>query len=193
MAAGGTGITEHDGRRSMTSLDGTFADSRFDGDDRFGYVEVGTARRRQNSLWLAFVSLQGIQVETDAFTESSDSDFAVSVDGMKGESLRSMTGFSLSQLAPTPIGAATTQLRLGWLHEYLDESQDANTTLYAVDVAAQDILAVQSADTGRDWVSIGLQLDWAILFGGQLTTAYQGNINTQSAFHGGFIGSRWLW
>ncbi len=193
MATGGGGFANHEGRRNMTGLSGTFANSNFDGTNQFGLVEAGTVRYTQDSIFLTFVSLQGARVETDSFSEISDSPFAVNVNAMSSESLRSMTGFSFSKTAATSIGPATSQVRLGWLHEFLDETRQATTMIAGTSLAATGPLLVQSAETGTDWLSLGLQLDWAILMGGELTTAYQGNVNNQSSFHGGFVGARWIW
>ncbi|GAB5513737.1 MAG: hypothetical protein Rhob2KO_14620 [Rhodopirellula baltica] len=192
IGAGGFGFQDYSAERSLSAFGaGESASSQFDGSDQFAYVEAGTALTGVDSVLLSFVSLQGIRVETDAVTETGASEFGLSVNGMDEDSIRSMVGLSFSKSNMTGIGMATTQIRGGWLHEFGDTTRVAATRL--TDATVQSDFAVQSADTGRDWLSVGGQVDWAILFGGQLTLAYQGNLNDRSAFQSGLVGARWLW
>ncbi|PHQ32282.1 autotransporter family protein [Rhodopirellula bahusiensis] len=191
FGSGGFGIQEHSIDRSMSVLQpGTTATSESDGTAQFASVELGTVHRSEDWLWLSFVSLQGVQADLDGETESGDSDFRLTASDVDGESLRSMVGVSLAGTNQTGLGPATTQLRFGWLHEFLDDQQSGINAVQAV--APVDFLA-QSADTGRDWLSLGAQLDWGFVLGGQFTLAYQGNLNSDSTFQSGMVGTRWIW
>ncbi|WP_430453668.1 autotransporter domain-containing protein [Rhodopirellula europaea] len=192
VGAGGFGFQDYSTDRSLSEFGlGESASSQFDGTDQFAYVEAGTALTGGDSALLSFLSLQGIRVETDAASETGASEFGLSINGMNEDSIRSMVGLSFSKSNMTGLGMATTQIRGGWLHEFGDTRRIAANRLTAA-VTPSDF-AVQSADTGRDWLSLGGQVDWAILFGGQLTLAYQGNLNDRTAFQSGLVGARWLW
>ncbi|WP_047815093.1 autotransporter family protein [Rhodopirellula islandica] len=189
--AGGYGFQDHSIHRGMSSLEpGTSADGESDGTAQFGAVEIGTVHRGQNWLWLSFVSLQGVQADADGETETGDSEFVLTSSDVDGESLRSMVGVSLAGTNQTGLGPATTQLRFGWLHEFLDDQQSG---IHEVQAVAPTEFLVQSANTGRDWLSIGTQLDWGFVLGGQFTLAYQGNLNSDSTFQSGMVGTRWIW
>ncbi|MBB3208490.1 hypothetical protein FHS27_004319 [Rhodopirellula rubra] len=191
MAMGGFGFQDHEVERSMSAFTtGAFAESEIDGNDQFVSVELGTAHSVANTLWLSFVSLQGIRVELDPVEESGPSDFDLLVCGLEDDSLRSMIGLSLAQTNGTALGPATTQVRLGWLHEFLDQQRTAQT---AIEGGTPEFYDLRSTEAGRDWLSVGAQLDWGFFLGGQFTLAYQGNLNTQSAFQSGLIGTRWHW
>ncbi|MFG0255213.1 MAG: autotransporter outer membrane beta-barrel domain-containing protein, partial [Rhodopirellula sp. JB053] len=175
VGAGGFGFQDYAAERSLSEFGaGETARSKFDGSDQFAYVEAGTALTSIDSVLLSFISLQGIRVQTDALSETGASEFGLSVDAMDEESFRSMVGLSFSRSNMTGLGMATTQIRGGWLHEFSDTTQLATTRLSSAVTPAD--FSVQSSDTGRDWLSIGTQVDWAILFGGQLTLAYQGQL-----------------
>ncbi|WP_246146198.1 autotransporter family protein [Rubripirellula lacrimiformis] len=192
VGASGFGFQDHSVERSLSEFGaGQSAGSKFDGTDQFAYVEAGTALTAGDSVLLSFVSLQGIHVETDSAVETGTSEFSLSVNGLDEDSIRSMVGLSISKSNMTGIGMATTQIRGGWLHEFGDTTRITANRLNA-SITPSDF-RVQSSDTGRDWLSVGGQLDWAILFGGQLTLAYQGNLNQHTAFQSGLIGARWLW
>ncbi len=191
LGMGGFGFQNHEVQRSTDSFNqGTFATSDIDGTDQFASLEIGTPIVSEDTVWLSFMSLQGVTVELDAAEESGPSDFDLLVSGIDDDSLRSMIGFSLSKTNGTALGPATTQIRLGWLHEFLNQQRIVQT---AVEAVAPVFYDVRSTDPGRDWISAGAQLDWGFILGGQFTLAYQGNLNSQSAFQSGLIGTRWHW
>ncbi|TWU48759.1 Autotransporter beta-domain protein [Rubripirellula tenax] len=192
LGAGGFGYQDHDVKRSTDVFTAdSQASSSLDGTDQFGYVECGLAHGSYDTMWLNFVSLQGIRVDLDSAAETGGSDFNLNVNGIDDNSLRSMVGFSLSKSNPTALGPATTQVRVGWLHEFFDDNRQAQTLLSSAAITNQ--YSVESASVDRDWLSLGGQLDWGFLLGGQFTLAYQGNINTRSAFQTGLAGVRWMW
>ncbi|WP_404307092.1 autotransporter family protein [Neorhodopirellula lusitana] len=192
FGASGFGFQDHEVNRSLSALGAVDrATSDFDGSDVFNYLELGTAYNGENSLLLLFTSLQSIQTQLDGAAETGGGEFAVSTAEIDEDSLRSMIGASLSKTGMTGIGAATTQVRVGWLHEFNDSQRDVQTVITSADVPAG--FAVQSTDAGRDWLSLGGQLDWSLLQNGHLTLAYQGNLNSGSSFQSGFGGVRWRW
>ncbi|EMI18430.1 serine protease [Rhodopirellula maiorica SM1] len=192
VAAGGAGTQDYEVRRSLSALEGSdFAESRFDGSSQFGYFEIGTLFSHAATLWSPYLALHTTRVELDAITETGDADFALINDGGSGESLRSVLGLSLNQSAPTPLGIATTRLRFGWMHEYLDESetflsQVANGGTPTGSLEDRGVMA------GDDWAILRAQVDMGVLLGGQFTVAYLGQANSDSSFNSLLAGTRWI-
>ncbi|WP_236620885.1 autotransporter outer membrane beta-barrel domain-containing protein [Rhodopirellula sallentina] len=190
LGTGGFGFHQHSIARSMSALQsGTSANNELDSDDQFVSVEIGTFFETTRWLWSSFASVQAAQANLDGGSETGDSDFLLNTSSIDGESLRSMLGGTLTGSNLTGLGNATTQVRLGWLHEYLDHYQTVVSTVQDGGQA----MTIQSADTGRDWLSLGAQLDWGVILGGQFTLAYQANLNTQSTFQSGMVGGQWYW
>ncbi|GAA4473409.1 autotransporter outer membrane beta-barrel domain-containing protein [Novipirellula rosea] len=193
VAAGGAGVQDYEVRRSLSALDGSdFAESHFDGSAQFGYVELGTLFASHSTLlWSPYVALHTTRVELDAIRETGDDDFALINGGGSGESLRSVLGLSLNQSAPTPLGIATTRLRFGWMHEYLDESETFVSQV-ANGGTATGSLEDRGVMAGDDWAILRAQVDMGILLGGQFTVAYQGQANSDSSFNSLLAGTRWI-
>lgn len=190
FGSGGYGYQDHSIDRSMSVLQtGTSAQSDLDGNDQFASIEVGSVMSSDDWLWLSFISLQGAQADLGAASETGDSDFVLDTTAIDGQSLRTTVGCSLAGTNATQLGPATTQLRFGWMHEYLDDQQ---MTIATVRANGND-MNTRSAETGRDWLSLGAQLDWGMILGGQMTFAYQGNLNSKSTFQSGLVGTRWIW
>ncbi len=191
VAAGGAGIQDYEVRRSLSALDGSdFAESNFDGSAQFGYVELGTLFSKHSILWSPYVALHSTRVELDPITETGDADFALTNLGSAGDSLRSVLGLSLNQSAPTPLGVATTRIRFGWMHEYLDESTTFHSQVAAADTV--DGLLDRGVMPGDDWAILRAQVDMGVLLGGQFTVAYQGQANSDSSFNSLLAGTRWI-
>lgn len=192
VAAGGAGTQDYDVRRSLSAMEGSgYAESRFDGSSQFGYFEIGTLFSHAATLWSPYVALHTTRVELDAIRETGDDDFALINGGGSGESLRSVLGLSLNQSAPTPLGIATTRLRFGWMHEYLDESETFVSQV-ANGGTATGSLEDRGVMAGDDWAILRAQVDMGILLGGQFTVAYQGQANSDSSFNSLLAGTRWI-
>ncbi len=192
VAAGGAGTQDYDVRRSLSAMEGSgYAESRFDGSSQFGYFEIGTLFSHAATLWSPYLALHTTRVELDAIRETGDDDFALINGGGSGESLRSVLGLSLNQSAPTPLGIATTRLRFGWMHEYLDESETFVSQV-ANGGTATGSLEDRGVMAGDDWAILRAQVDMGILLGGQFTVAYQGQANSDSSFNSLLAGTRWI-
>jgi uncharacterized protein with beta-barrel porin domain len=188
LAAGGAGAQNYDVRRSLTALEGSsFAESSFDGSAQFGYFELGYA-----ALWTPYLSLHTTRVDLDSITETGDPDFALINNGGDGDSLRGVLGIALYKSAPTPIGMATTRLRFGWMHEYLDESQTFVSQV-AGGGTPTGALMDRGVTPGRDWGFVRMQVDLGTLLGGQFTVAYQGQYNSDSSFNSLLGGTVWVY
>ncbi len=189
VAAGGAGVQNYDVRRSLTAFDGSsFAESSFDGSSQFGYFELGT---NYVGPWTPYLALHTTRVDLDSITETGDADFALLNNGGEGESLRGVLGLSLTQSGLTPIGIATTRLRFGWLHEYLDASETFVSQV-ANGGTPTGALTDRGVDPGIDWAFVRMQVDLGVLLGGQFTVAYEGQYNSDSSFNALLGGTRWV-
>ncbi len=189
--AGGGGQT-YDVRRSLSEVPGASSvESSFSGSSRYGYLEVGKAFGAGPVLWLPHLGLQSLYTDLNSVRESGDPDFALNVNADDFDSLRSLVGMDLQKSGPTELGPATTRLRLGWFHEYLD-----NTSTLAAqfqNAGATTPFDSRSVDAGRDWATVGVQLDWMTIWGGRVSGGYQGFYNSDTTFHLGSIGSTWMY
>lgn len=157
---------------------------------RYGYLELGKAVGAGSMLWLPHVGLQSLYTDLNSVRESGNSDFGLNVKASDRDSLRSLLGIDVQQSAPTGLGPATTRLRLGWFHEYLDNTSVLANQFQNANATTQ--FDSRSVNAGSDWASVGLQLDWGTFWGGRLSGGYQGFYNSGTTFHLGSIGSTWL-
>lgn len=186
IASGGGGVQKYGVRRLLTAFDGSeFAASTFDGQSGFGYFEFGPS---YGAYCRPYLAMHATRVELDAITESGDADFALSNNGGAGDSLRGIMGFAVNKSNLTPIGLATTRLRIGWSHEYLDLSE---TIVSAVPSGGS--LTDIGVNAGSDWAFVRTQLDWFALVGGQFTLAYEGQFNSNSSYNTLLGGVRWVY
>ena len=190
MAAGGAGTQSYEVRRSLSQFVGsTFAESTFDGSSQFGYFEIGT-----NYLgpWTPYVASHLTRVALDPITETGDVTYALINSGGEGDSFRGVLGLSYQESALTPLGIATTRLRFGWLHEYLDASETFVSQI-ANGGTPTGTLTDQGAAPGIDWGFVRAQVDMGTLLGGQLSCAYEGQFNSDSSFNALLGGARWVY
>ncbi len=187
LAIGGAGLQNYDVRRSLTALEGSsFVESSFAGSAQFGYFELGYARP-----WTPYGALHTTRVELDAITETGDPDFALINDGGAGDSLRGVLGIAINESGVTPIGIATTHLRFGWMHEYLDQAETVVSQI-AGGGTPTGSLEDRGVAAGTDWGFVRMQVDWGVLLGGQCMIAYQGHFNTNSSFNALVGGIGWV-
>ena len=193
IASGGAGTQNYDVWRSLDAFEGSeFAESSFDGSSQFGFFELGTTLANGSVVWVPHVGLHTTRVKLDAVSETGDSDFALTNGGGAGDSLRSVFGLSANQSGGTPLGLATTRVRLGWMHEYLDESETFQSQI-AYTAVPTSSLEDRGVSAGRDWAVLRAQVDMGVILGGQFTTAYLGQYNSRSAFSTGLIGLEWTY
>lgn len=189
IAAAGAGSQDYDVRRSLTAFDGSsFAESSFAGSSGFGYFELGAVAR---SCWTPYAALHATQVKLDPITETGDADFALLNDGGDGDSLRGVLGISIVESGSTAFGLATSRLRFGWIHEYLNASETIVSQV-ANGGTPTGTLTDRGVDPGIDWGFVRFQLDMGVLLGGQFTAAYEGQFNSDSTFNGLYLGTRWV-
>ena len=131
------------------------------------------------------------RVKLDPITETGDADYALLNSGGDGDSLRGILGLSYKQSALTPLGIATTRLRCGWLHEYLNESETFVSQIAGGGTPTGTLIDHGSAP-GIDWGFVRMQVDMGVLFGGQFSFAYEGQFNSDSSFNALMGGLHWV-
>ncbi|WP_372898219.1 autotransporter domain-containing protein [Stieleria sp.] len=189
LAAGGAGVQSYDVKRSLSALEGsTFVQSSFDGAAQFGYFESGTVVSWLATNWIPYLGLHATRVELDPINETGDGDFALANSGGDGDSIRGVLGLGLEQSGGTPLGPATTRVRFGWMHEYLDSNE-----VFVSNVTGSMLpLTDRGVDAGIDWGFLRVQLDLFRFLGGQSSIAYQGQANSRSSFNALAAGVQWV-
>ena len=189
VAAGGAGFQDYDVRRSLTAFVGSdFAESSFSGSSQFGYFELGA---NPSGPWTPYLAVHGTRVDLDPIIETGDDDFSLLNNGGAGESLRGVLGLSLEKSKPTSVGIATTRLRFGWMHEYLNASEVFVSQINNGGTPTGN-LTDRGVDPGIDWAFLRVQVDMGVLLGGQFTVAYEGQYNSRSSFNAFLGGTQWL-
>ncbi|PAY18498.1 serine protease [Rhodopirellula sp. SM50] len=193
IVSGGAGTQSYDVRRSLDAFSSSaYAESSFDGSAQFGYFELGKVLGNRQTVWVPHFGLHATRVELDPISESGNSDLLLSTGGGEGDALRSVLGLSVNQSGGTPLGRATTRIRFGWMHEYLDEFETFRSQLVSGAVP-NAVLEDQGVAAGRDWAVLRLQVDMGVLLGGQLTTAYLGQYNSRASLNSGLAGLEWTY
>ncbi|MGI9471356.1 MAG: autotransporter outer membrane beta-barrel domain-containing protein, partial [Rubripirellula sp.] len=165
------------------------ATSEFDGNQTFVYLEQGTLIDQQTWAWMPHVSLQYIQIEQDDFIETGADSVNLVGQSIDADSLRGTLGISLEQTAPISGGIATTRLRTGWVHEYLDAEQRFDSRY----VSATDSVSMLGNDGGRDWCVVSASTRLNLGHHWSLLGNYQGQFNGRQAFNTGAGGIELQW
>jgi uncharacterized protein with beta-barrel porin domain len=192
LGIGGGGYQQYEASRAF-AVPGTVGDrvatSRFDGSQAFGYFESGLILPASSILFVPHLSWQYIHVDQDAFEETGADAINLVGNSIDADSLRSILGLTIQQTGQTGLGPATTKLRVGWMHEYLDAQQ----LFEARFDSAVDTFAVQGVDLGRDWAVLGGNLQWSVFRYATALLAYQGQVNERQSLHTGAAGLEFRW
>ena len=179
----GGGAQEYEAFRSLSLLEGpASAASDFSGSSGFGYLEIGA---RPVPFFAPYVSLHGTHVSLNDLAETGGSEFALRVPGHSGSSIRSVLGFTL--IGESDVASA--RLRLGWLHEFQEES---DTIQSFISNTAAHGFTTESARPGIDWLMVRAQLDLGAVLGGNLSIGYQGQHNARSSVNLLVGGVHWV-
>ena len=192
LGIGGAGYQQYDVNREI-SLAGGLADrtasSNFDGQQAFGYFESGLMLPTGSITWVPHSSMQYVTVDQGSIRETGADSVNLVGQSLSTDSLRSILGLSIQSSGPTPLGLATTKLRLGWMHEYLD----TNERFEAKFIGETRSFEVQGVDLGQDWAVIGGNLQWALFNYTTAIFAYQGQVNSTQSLHTGALGLEVRW
>lgn len=133
--------------------------------------------------------MQYVGVDQEGIRETGADSVNLVGNSIDADSLRSILGLSIQQAGPTAIGPATTKLRFGWMHEYLDAEQLFTSSFQS----ETETVTVQGLNLGRDWAVMGLNLEWSILPNLTTLVGYQGQFNDRQALHTGSGGLEARW
>ena len=186
----GAGVQEYDVTRQINSVGlNRTAKSEFDGNQSFVYLEQGTVVDARTWAWMPHVALQYVQVDQDGFVETGANSVNLVGQSVDAESLRGFLGVSVEQTAPISGGLATTRLRTGWVHEYLD-TEYFFTSRYA---SASESVTLVGNDPGRDWCAVSASTRIALGPHWSLLGNYQGQYNSHQAVNAGAGGIELVW
>lgn len=112
--------------------------------------------------------------DVDGYTETGAVGLNITADNQDWESLTSVIGIRGSRSMSMGWGVLAPQLRLGWVHEYLNGSE-TSTAFYVADPLknAQTALTTVSDDPDRNYVELGLGVSAVMQDGLQAFFDYQ--------------------
>lgn len=192
LGIAGGGNQNYTARRSISDGQGLFsrtAESKFNGSQGFGSLEYGKQLQRGPVSWIPHFTMQYVGVDQEGIRETGADSVNLVGNSIDADSLRSILGLSIQQAGPTAIGPATTKLRFGWMHEYLDAEQLFTSSFQS----ETETVTVQGLNLGRDWAVMGLNLEWSILPNLTTLVGYQGQFNDRQALHTGSGGLEARW
>ena len=190
LGIGGGGYQSYDVDRDITAstLDRSTG-SEFDGHQAFGYLEQGTLLGQGPFVWNPHIAMQYINLHQGDFAESGADAVNLMGESLDADSLRSILGLAVAQSNITTLGRATTELRAGWMHEYLDTRQSLESRF----AGESETVTVQGVDLGRDWAVVSVNLQWSLFRNSTLLSSYETQLNDYQAFHTGTVGLETRW
>ncbi len=132
-------------------------------------LELNLGYNLRQSDWIhgPYASVTWTDGELDAFNETGPG--AIAYPAMDYDSLLGEIGYQVSKVIPTSKGTLVPQVRLGWEHEF------KNDTAY--------IGTFPLAGLEEDHAIVGLTLGWKFSDNGQAVIDYEGRISSDSDMH----------
>ena len=192
LGIAGGGNQNYNVRRGISDAEGLLtsaAESQFDGTQGFGSIEYGKLLQHGPVSWIPHLTMQYVTVNQDRIHEAGAGPVDLVGNSIDADSLRSVLGMSIQQAGPTAIGPATTKLRFGWMHEYLDTEQ-VFVSSFRDEI---ETVSVSGMDLGRDWAVMGLNLEWSVLPNLTTVLGYQNQFNERQSLHTGSGGLEARW
>ncbi len=134
-----------------------------DSSDWTASLGAGMDFNRDNLSYGPFARLTYAQADVDGYSESGAFGLNLTVDDQNWESLTSVLGARISAALSQSWGVLVPQARLGWVHEFKNDSQTF-TAFYTVDPQQNPLLALTD-DPDRDYMELGIGVS-AVMPGG---------------------------
>jgi uncharacterized protein with beta-barrel porin domain len=181
----GVGYNHYDQRRTIDFL-GARANANYGGEQYLGKVTVGYAMPDRNGFTLTPQwSLQAARLTNHGYSEHDAGVADLNVAALTTNSLTQELGFKLDTVVDTGIGRLLPDLKLAWVHDYLNGPVTTTSALGGVSFAST---------TGRvsaDGVAIGLGATLAKGDGISLRLEYSGELRSDYQSHSGVLRANW--
>ncbi len=126
---------------------------------------------RGNLTYGPYGRLEYNYTDVDGYTESGALGLNLEVDSQDWESLTSVIGGRFSYSYSTSWGVLVPQGRLGWVHEFMNDSQKMSA-IYAVDPGRNELISITD-DPDRNYFELGLGVSTVAPNGMQVFFDYQ--------------------
>ena len=190
---GTVGVAYGDGTTQRTvSLPGApgSATGHFTDDQILGAVEAGYGLALGHATVTPFAGVGFDTVDQDGFAETGAGVLDLRVAKQSDTSVKSVLGSRLSLDVPVGSALVTTDLKLGWAHEFASVDR---TALLAYAGAPTAGFGVAGAKPSRDSAVVGFGLTTALFADTSLYLHYDGDIDGPSTSHAISAGFRVSW
>lgn len=187
------GIIAYGYNRYDTSRDIAFgsiartADADYDGHTVSLYTEAGYHFKTSRNFTITpLASLQATFLNREGFTEKDAAALDLDVDREHTQSLLGSLGFMLKK----EYGAFVPELRVRWLHEFLDNDYIVDGSFVGSPTAA---FTIKTDKASRDRVAAGLGITWAAGTNLSLALAYDTTLSEGWTSHTASLGLSYRW
>jgi outer membrane autotransporter protein len=181
----GFGYNHYDQRRAIAFL-GARADANYGGEQYLGKVTVGYELPVNSDLTLTpQYSLRAVRLTNHAYDEHDAGIADMAVGAVKADSLTQEVGAKLDMAFSTGLGRLAPDLRVAWVHDYLNGPIASTGVLGGVSFVST---------TGRpeaDGVALGLGATLQQGDGVSLRLEYTGELRRSYQSHGGMLRASW--
>lgn len=148
------------------------AQAKPDGKDFSGSIGAGYTWNPGAASVGPYLRLTYIQADIDSYAEegADASQLNLSVDSQDWKSLTSVLGASFSYAISSGSGIIVPQARLGWVHQFENDSSAINA-VYVSD-PRNNVLTAATDDPDRDYAELGLALSGVFKGGAQAFFSY---------------------
>jgi len=164
--------------------------AHYSGQALSGYAETGYLIRIDTVSIIPIASLQASNLSQDGFTETDAGALNLNVDRGNTTSLIGSLGARLRKDYRTASGTFTPELRVRWLHEFLNDDYSLNAS-FAGDPGSP--FTVRGDRPTRDSAAPGFRLAWETKKNISLLLSCDANISNDHTEYSGSLGMRYTW
>ncbi len=166
------------------------AHANYGGHSLSGYAETGYRIKTNAVDIIPMASIQAGSLWRNAFTESDAEALDLNADSDRTSSFIGSLGVKLRKEYKTKIGSLTPEVRVRWLHEFVNSDYALNAS-FAYTPAST--FSVRGDSARRDSASVGAGLNWEIDRNFGLALTYDATLSGDRTEHGGTAGIRIRW
>ncbi len=167
------------------------AHANYGGHSLSGYVETGYQIKTNAVDIIPVASVQAGSLWRNAFTESDAGALDLNADSDRSSSFIGSLGVKIrKEYKTTKNGSVTPEIRVRWLHEFVNSDYTLNASFAGDPVSA---FSVRGDKAHRDSAAIGFGFSWEFDKNFGFALAYDAVLSGDRTEHGGTAGIRYRW